>query len=659
MKFSISLVACLSLISAALAADSVYVGNDEYVNFGLVGYGFAPGDSVDKYKDTISFGSSVALQEPSLSVSNGVYSFVTYNLPDRGWNTNGTLNFVPRIHKYGAKFTPLNSSSSQNLVWDYQDTILLKDFNGDFMTGLDCNTTLEQNGYTLPASAFVGNGFGADLDSGKTTTYVCLDPEALRLVEGDINNGFWITDEYGPGLYKFDSNGTLIDFTLPPDAIVPYRNNEQSFNADSPPIYETYDTGDPDSGRANNQGFEGAALSPDGKYLFALLQSAAMQEGGNKKYTSSNARMVKYDVSGSTPTLVGEYVFQLPTYNDPDYSDDKNPRTAAQSEIVYVTDEIFLVLARDSNHGRGQSNTASIYRHADIYSIANATNVAGKYDGEGDKIASKKGNLDSDITPAKYYSFLNYNNETELQKFGLHNGGEDDYTLLNEKWEGITLVPVQCTTDEYFLLTVSDDDFITQNGFMNFGQFPYKDSSGFNLDNQALVFHVKLPGLTHDKVCPSSSAVPSASSSKASSAVPSSSSFKASSAAPSATSSAKSSGTSSSSAKSTTAPTFSTVVSRSSLGYSNSSSTGATTGTGSTDATLTTLPSGASTEVRTTVIDGTTITETCPCSKITGSTSAPGSGSSSTEFAVSTASDIAATLKASVVGLLPLFVALL
>jgi hypothetical protein len=30
-------------------------------------------------------------------------------------------------------------------------------------------------------------------------------------------------------------------------------------------------------------------------------------------------------------------------------------------------------------------------------------------------------------------------------------------------------------------------------GYMNFGQFPYKDASGFDLDNQALVFKLQLP----------------------------------------------------------------------------------------------------------------------------------------------------------------------
>ena len=30
-------------------------------------------------------------------------------------------------------------------------------------------------------------------------------------------------------------------------------------------------------------------------------------------------------------------------------------------------------------------------------------------------------------------------------------------------------------------------------GHLNFGKYSYKDASGFNLDNQALVFQVSLP----------------------------------------------------------------------------------------------------------------------------------------------------------------------
>lgn len=65
----------------------------------------------------------------------------------------------------------------------------------------------------------------------------------------------------------------------------------------------------------------------------------------------------------------------------------------------------------------------------------------------------------------------------------------------NEKWESIAVVPVDPKNpdDEFFVFSLSDNDFITQNGFLNDGQFAYADSSGYNLDSQALVFRVRIP----------------------------------------------------------------------------------------------------------------------------------------------------------------------
>lgn len=81
------------------------------------------------------------------------------------------------------------------------------------------------------------------------------------------------------------------------------------------------------------------------------------------------------------------------------------------------------------------------------------------------------------ITPAQLCPFIDYNINTELNKFKtangdvIHNGGVVDVGLLNEKWESIALVPVnndqhkgRDEKDEYYLITVSDNDFITNNG---------------------------------------------------------------------------------------------------------------------------------------------------------------------------------------------------
>jgi hypothetical protein len=74
------------------------------------------------------------------------------------------------------------------------------------------------------------------------------------------------------------------------------------------------------------------------------------------------------------------------------------------------------------------------------------------------------GVLNSDITAATVCPFLDFNLNSQLGRFGLHNGGDQDAALLNEKWESIALLPVSEGSDEYYLFSASDDDFITQDG---------------------------------------------------------------------------------------------------------------------------------------------------------------------------------------------------
>lgn len=58
------------------------------------------------------------------------------------------------------------------------------------------------------------------------------------------------------------------------------------------------------------------------------------------------------------------------------------------------------------------------------------------------------------------------------------------------------MVPVNPETPDdgdLFLFSLSDNDFITQHGRLNGGEFRYADASGNDLDSQALVFRVSIP----------------------------------------------------------------------------------------------------------------------------------------------------------------------
>jgi len=154
----------------------------------------------------------------------------------------------------------------------------------------------------------------------------------------------------------------LIEAIVPPEAYIPMRNGTESFSADSPPTYDpnfVTSPANPVTGRQNNQGFEGLTISPDGKYLYALLQSALEQDGGTKSTTRQNTRFLQWDIQAQK--WIGEWVVVLPFYND-----NGAQHVAAQSEVHYLAENRFLILSRDSSRGYGQTNSTSVYRHVDI-----------------------------------------------------------------------------------------------------------------------------------------------------------------------------------------------------------------------------------------------------------------------------------------------------
>ena len=193
--------------------------------------------------------------------------------------------------------------------------------------------------------------------------------------------------------------------------------------------------------------------------------SDSIQDGGSKSSNRRNTRLLKYKLSKRDPELVAEYVVQLPIVPG-------GTKIAAQSEIHYISETQLLVLARDSGAGHGQTDTTSKYRNADVIDISKATNVKGtSVDATGGQIASSDGGvLVAGITPAEYCPWLSYNNNDKLNRFGAHNGGAQDAGLLNEKWESFGLIPVdgqfakKGDGKEYYLISFSDNDFITQNG---------------------------------------------------------------------------------------------------------------------------------------------------------------------------------------------------
>jgi hypothetical protein len=487
-------VAAILLFSGGIAsAQSVVFEGQTFVNKGLVGVARVPSNAVDQFGETLGgFGSGMAMDLNSWRKnSDGSFGGTLFMLPDRGWNTQGTVDFRGRLHRFDVTLNPLfsGSTTSQNqLQLDYKGSTLFHRPGGVVTTGFDPNA-VQPGIHNFP-----------DLPIFSANGHITLDDEAVVHV-GD--GTFWVSDEYGPYVYHYNGDGSLLHVIRPPDAFIPMRrdtsgNLVENFSANSPPIGQSFNTGNPVSGRQNNQGFEGLAMSPDRKTLFVLLQSALIQDLNSTsattiKLTRRNTRLLAYDLHSEELRLVGEYVVQLPLYQD-QTTTTQTLLTAAQSEMLALNDHQFLVLARDSSVGETFPKTpGSVYRSVDLIDISGTTNIAGTdFDNAGTPVAPL-GVLNAGIVPATYQKFLNINDNAQLNRFGLHNGAPNDSNDLYEKWESMAVVPVgdPNAPHDFFLFVGSDNDFITQDGHMA-GQ-PYQDASGFNVDTLVLVYRVTLP----------------------------------------------------------------------------------------------------------------------------------------------------------------------
>ena len=483
LKFTISLIAGFTTLQAQPNSTAV-LGGSSFVNQGLVGVGRIPAAARDKYGETLGSFSAVTHDPKSWKRNaDGSYSGTLYMQPDRGYNNPGTTNWRARFFTLAITFNPSAvGAPNQNQVGiTVTDTTLLTEADGTPLTALDTaagTAGVRAATATLPPLPQGYNG------------RISIDAEGIvRLPDGS----FYISDEYGPYIYKFSADGKLQSAIRPPAALVPQRNGADGFASNNPaPGQPIPVPADPTTGRQNNQGLEGLSLAPDGKTLFALLQSAARQDGGagGASTTRFNTRLLAYDITGAAPVLKGEYVLQLPS-----------TRTAAgatlvcaQSELLAINNTQFLVLARDAGFGHTYPIATSTYRTILVYDIGSATNIAGtKFDDPANPIAPA-GVLDASIKPASRADFININDGAQLSKFGLHNGPTDDNNNLSEKWEAMTLMPAldPAAPNDYFLFVGNDNDFITQTGLQD--SIAYAHPSGMENDSMLLVYRLTLPG---------------------------------------------------------------------------------------------------------------------------------------------------------------------
>jgi len=479
---SAALAAALAMPWATAQAQTVLNGTEFSVQ-GLVGVGRLAANLRDEHGETFGSISGLWANSASWTRNGNTYTGSFLAAPDRGYNIAGTIDYAPRLNSLQMVFTPAALGASglaQNQIGLSltQATRLYETLPGGgqkFFTGLDPKPGGVATGGARAATATMPEL--PQSYNGK----LALDAEGVVVLS---DGSRLISDEYGPSVYRFAADGQFLGALAVAPSVRPVRNGVNDYSSNNPTVGQPAPSpANPSSGRANNQGFEGLSLSPDGKTLFVALQSAARQDIGTPAAaTRDNTRLFTYDVSApDNIQLSGEYVVKLPTFRQ-----GGTTLVAAQSEVLALSSTQLLMLPRDSN-GFQVGTQTSLLRQVEVIDISEATNILGQ---PYEQQVAPGGVLNPAIVPAEKVVLLDMLDKSQLKRFGLTNGVEAGFDNLSEKWEGLALLSAldPDRPNDYFLFVANDNDFATTDGFQAGGGY----NDGKDIDTMFLAYRVTI-----------------------------------------------------------------------------------------------------------------------------------------------------------------------
>jgi hypothetical protein len=255
---------------------------------------------------------------------------------------------------------------------------------------------------------------------------VAFDPEGV--VVQPLLGTLIVSDEYGPSVYEFTSWGQFVRAYKTPPGLLPR-------DAATGDVNYADDTGN-NAGKRTNRGFEGLAISPSGRYVYAMLQSAMLDEGGGNGAVN---RIVKFDYL--TGRAVAQYAYRM----------EGSSQGRGISALLALNDRELLVLERN-NRGLGvEAELSPPNKKVFRINLKGATDVSG---------------IDLDA-PGAVFTAVTKESTPWLDLALPETQAHPSLAALNgispEKWEGLAIGP-KLADGSYLVLAGTDNDYsVTQN----------------------------------------------------------------------------------------------------------------------------------------------------------------------------------------------------
>lgn len=412
----------------ALSCGQVVLGLDEGAidrdRIELIATVEIPGSARDKS------GLDVAFDAATTNNMLGGFSGLEYSgkndiylaLSDRG-PQDGAVDWSCRVQKVRI---PISPAGNQAIEAELLETILLLDETGRPFTGL--------------AAAFKAEKSSVNFTSNRSANPSRFDPEGIRV--GDCGQLF-ISDEYGPRVIEFSSDGKMVrEFTMPEKILI-----------NSPGLNKLDENSNNTSGRQSNRGMEGLAISLDQKTLFGLIQSPLLQDCETTRDTYVVSTLVtnpKNGVSEQIKTTVVKEVltglncrllqFSVSGEHQKEVLYPLDQSSNKLNEILAIDDDSFIVIERD-----GAAGVEAAFKKIMLISTKQATDISAM-----EKLPPKE--IPVAVTPVAKRVLI------DMLDPRWNLAGE----AMPEKIEGLTFGP-RLSDGRRTLLVNSDNDFEAMN----------------------------------------------------------------------------------------------------------------------------------------------------------------------------------------------------